>query len=75
MTDEAFEEVQEFGAIEVHRDSFCMRSSEFMHCWHTLQGGCGFDGERGVQGEQMFNVVPVESGCATRVVPVVQFHE
>ncbi|MBO1267793.1 hypothetical protein [Arthrobacter cavernae] len=75
MTDEAFEEVQEFGAIEVRRNSFCMRASEFMQCWHILKGGRGFDSEGAVQGEQMPNVVSVEPGCTPGVVAVVQFYE
>ncbi|WP_211878568.1 hypothetical protein [Pseudarthrobacter albicanus] len=75
MTDEAFEEIQEFGAIEVRRDSFGMRSSEFVQCWHILKCGRGFDSEGAVQGEQMSNVVSVESGCKPGVVAVVQFNE
>ncbi|WP_427007986.1 hypothetical protein [Pseudarthrobacter sp. H2] len=75
MTDEPFEEVQEFGAIEVRRNSFCMRSSEFGQYWHILKGGRGFVREGAVQGEQMSNVVSVEAGCTPGVVAVVQFNE
>ncbi len=71
MTDKAFEEIQDFSAIEVRRDSFCMRSSEFKQCRHVLKGGLGFASEDAVQGEQMSNVVSVESRCPPGVVAVV----
>jgi len=73
--DKAFEEIQDFSAIEVRRDSFCMRSSEFKQCRHVFQGGRGFVSEGAVQGEQMSNVVSVEAGCPPGVVAVVQFNE
>ncbi|TQJ36276.1 hypothetical protein FBY36_3573 [Arthrobacter sp. SLBN-122] len=75
VPDKAFQEIHEFSAIEVCRNSFVVRSPELVHRWQIIQGKGGFSVWRSVQSEQVLDVVPVEPRCTAGVVAVVQFNE